>query len=57
MGLPVWGLISGGTITAFAVAATLNVVAVAVAVPALLAIRPGAAPDDLRELRVEPAAK
>ena len=57
MGLPVWGLISGGTITAFAVAATLNVVAVAVAVPALLAMRPGAAPDDLRELRVEPAAK
>ena len=55
MGLPVWGLISGGTITAFAVAATLNVVAVAV--PALLAMRPGAAPDDLRELRVEPAAK
>lgn len=57
MGIPTWGLVSGGTPTSFAVGAALNTVAVAVAVPALLALRPGTAPDDLRELRVEPAAK
>ena len=57
MAIPTWGLISGGTLTAFAVGAALNTVAVAVAVPALLALRPGTAPDALRELRAEPAAK
>jgi hypothetical protein len=41
MMLPVWGLLAGGTITTFAVAASLNVISVAVAVPALLALRPG----------------
>ena len=34
--IPLWGLISGGTLTAFAVGAILNTIAVAVAVPALL---------------------
>ena len=61
MSIPVWGLISGGTLTAFAVGAVLNTVAVAVAVPALLALRPQSAaspaPDGLRELRAEPATK
>ncbi len=59
MGLPVWGLISGGTITAFAVASTLNIVAVAVAVPALLALRPRpeTAPDNMQELQAEMAVK
>jgi hypothetical protein len=57
MVLPVWGLISGGTITAFAVASTLNIVSVAVAVPALLALRPQTAPDALQELRAEPVVK
>ena len=54
MSLPVWGLISGGTITAFAVA-----------VPALLALRPDPRPeaatetvsDGFRELRAETAVK
>jgi uncharacterized membrane protein len=41
MSIPVWGLLAGGTFSAFAVASILNVVAVAVAVPALLALRPG----------------
>ena len=57
MGLPVWGLNSGGTITAFTVASALNVVAVVVAVPALLALRPQTTPDTLHELRAEPAAE
>ena len=42
MAIPAWGLISGGTLTAFAVGAIINTVAVAVAVPALLALRPQA---------------
>ena len=61
MSIPVWGLASGGTLTAFAVGATLNTVAVAVAVPALLALRPQSAaapaPDSFQELRTEPAAE
>ena len=40
MAIPVYGLVAGGTVTAFAVAATLNVVAVAIAIPVLLALRP-----------------
>ncbi|QIN80131.1 hypothetical protein GBA65_18195 [Rubrobacter marinus] len=40
MSIPVWGLISGGTFTTFVVGAIINAVAVAVAVPALLALRP-----------------
>ena len=56
MSIPFYGLLAGGTFTAFAVASALNVVAVAVAVPALLALRPGArnspefAPGDAEEL-------
>ncbi len=57
MSIPVWGLISGGTITVFAVAATLNIVAVAVAVPALLALRPETAPDTVQELRAQTAVE
>ena len=59
MAIPVWALISGGTTTAFAVGATLNVVAVAVAVPALLALRPVAEPipDDAGEILVQTAVK
>lgn len=37
---PVWGLLAGGTFAAFAVAATLNVVPVAIAVSVLLGLRP-----------------
>ena len=40
MAIPTWGLISGGTLTAFAVGAILNIVPVAIAVPALLTLRP-----------------
>ncbi|QIN77440.1 hypothetical protein GBA65_01755 [Rubrobacter marinus] len=57
MSIPVWGLLAGGTVTAFVVAATLNVVAVAVAVPALLALRPGIAPDNVLGLPAETAVK
>lgn len=58
MMLPVWGLVAGGTITAFAVAASLNVVSVAVAVPALLALRPGleSAPKPVPEPVPEPVS-
>ncbi|CAA9453973.1 MAG: hypothetical protein AVDCRST_MAG80-2621 [uncultured Rubrobacteraceae bacterium] len=38
---PVWGLLAGGTFTAFAVASLLNIVPVAIAVPTLLGLRPG----------------
>ena len=38
---PVWGLIAGGNLAAFAVAALLNIVPVAVAVSVLLGLRPG----------------
>lgn len=37
----VWGLLAGGTFAAFAVAAILNTVPVAIAVTTLLALRPG----------------
>jgi uncharacterized membrane protein len=63
MSIPVWGLLSGGTLTAFAVGAALNTVAVAIAVPALLALRPGSKiapepiPDDAGELLAETAVK
>jgi hypothetical protein len=63
MSIPVWALISGGTYTAFAVGAILNTVAVAIAVPALLALRPEAeispepVPDDAGELLAETAVK
>ncbi len=63
MSIPVWGLLSGGTFTAFAVGAILNTVAVAIAVPALLVLRPGTevapepAPHDAGELLAETAAK
>ncbi|QIN83497.1 hypothetical protein GBA63_13290 [Rubrobacter tropicus] len=61
MAIPVLGLISGGTFTAFAVGATLNTVAVAVAVPALLALRPQIipepVPDDAGELLAQTAVK
>jgi hypothetical protein len=61
MSIPVWGLLSGGTFTAFAVGAILNTVAIAV--PALLALRPGSKiapepiPDDAGELLAETAVK
>lgn len=61
MSIPVWGLLAGGTFTAFAVGATLNTVAVVVAVPALLALRPEGAveptSDNLQELRAETAVE
>ncbi|MEJ7840395.1 MAG: hypothetical protein WKF95_01400 [Rubrobacter sp.] len=38
---PVWGLIAGGNLATFAVAALLNIVPVAVAVSVLLGLRPG----------------
>lgn len=63
MAVPLWGLISGGTLTAFAVGSTLNTIAVAVAVPALLALRPAAevAPEPVSveagELLAETAVK
>ena len=63
MAVPVWGLISGGTLTAFAVGAIINTVAVAIAVPALLALRPGPeidqepVPDNAGELLAETAVK
>lgn len=61
MSIPVLGLISGGTFTAFAVGAILNTVAVAIAVPALLALRPQvtpeAAPDTAGELLPQTAVK
>ncbi|CAA9510644.1 MAG: hypothetical protein AVDCRST_MAG12-3199 [uncultured Rubrobacteraceae bacterium] len=50
MAIPVWGLLAGGTMTAFAVASILNVVPVAIAVPALLALRPGPQPEGVQEL-------
>ena len=50
MFMPIRGLVSGGTLTAFAVGATLNTVAVAIAVPALLALRPGLVPHEAGEL-------
>jgi hypothetical protein len=63
MAIPLWGLISGGTLTAFADGAVLNTIAVAVAVPALLVLRPGTEvapepiPHDAGELLAETAAK
>ena len=47
---PAWGLLAGGTLAAFAVAATLNVVPVAIAVTVLLALRPQARPGIAPEL-------
>ncbi len=41
---PVWGLLAGGTVASFAVASLLNIVPVAIAVPALLSLRPGPQP-------------
>ncbi len=38
---PVWGLLAGGTFATFAVAALLNIIPVAIAVPVLLGLRPG----------------
>lgn len=63
MSIPVWGLLSGGTFTAFAVGTILNTAAVAIAVPALLALRRGSEiapkpiPDDAGELLAETAVK
>ena len=61
MSIPAWGLISGGTLTSFAVGAVLNIVPVAMAVPALLALRPAAAaerpPVPAQKLRVEASAR
>lgn len=63
MSIPVWGLISGGILTAFAVGAILNTVAVAIVVPALLALRSGTeiasqpVPGAARELLAETAVK
>ena len=37
---PVWGLLAGGTFAAFAVTSLLNIVPVAIVVPALLSLRP-----------------
>lgn len=61
---PAWTLLfGGGTLATFATSAVLNTIPVAVAVSALLALRPGADPapqpvlDDLQDLRAEPAAK
>jgi hypothetical protein len=42
---PVWGLLAGGTFAAFAAASVLNIVPVAIAVTALLILRPGPQPD------------
>lgn len=39
---PVWALLAGGTAATFAVASLLNIVPVAIALPALLALRPEA---------------
>ncbi len=50
MSIPVWGLLAGGTLTAFAVGAIINTVAVAIAVPALLALRPGPRAEGAQEL-------
>ncbi len=38
---PVWGLIAGGNLATFAVAASLNIVPVVLAVAVLLGLRPG----------------
>lgn len=38
---PVWGLLAGGTFATFAVAALLNIIPVAIAVPVLLGLRSG----------------
>lgn len=63
MTIPVWGLLAGGTFTAFAVAAALNIVSVSVAVSALLALRPGPEngtepiPGDAGEILAQTAAK
>ena len=57
----IWGLLAGGTFAAFAVAAILSIVPVAIAVPTLLALRPDgvpdAIPDNVQGLRAEPSAK
>lgn len=63
MSIPLWGLVSGGTFTAFAVGAIINTVAVAIAVPALLALRPRAeiapeaVPEDAGKLLAQTAVK
>lgn len=63
MSIPVWGLLTGGTFTAFAVGAILNTVAVIVAVPALIALRPESevapepVPDAAGKLLVETTAR
>ena len=48
---PVWGLLAGGTPASFAAAALMNIVPVAIAVPALLSLRPNsvavASPSDV----------
>ena len=58
---PIWGLLAGGTFTAFAVASILNTVPVAIAVPTLLGLRPygipEATPAEVQELRVETTVK
>jgi hypothetical protein len=62
---PVWGLLVGGTVAAFAVASLLNVVPVAIAVPVLLSLRPNpqsgsapaASPSNARRLRAETTVK
>jgi hypothetical protein len=59
----VWGLLAGGTFAAFAVAAILNIVPVAISVTTLLALRPGPDsapepdPDNVQGLRVEATDK
>ena len=47
---PVWGLVAGGTVAAFAVAAVLNAVPVAIAVTVLLGLRPETRPGIAPEL-------
>jgi len=57
----VWALLTGGTFAAFALAATLSIVPVAIAVPALLALRPDGVPETVpgkvRGLRAEPTVE
>ena len=62
---PVWGLLAGGTFAAFAVASLLNIVPVAIAVPALLGLRPepqpgsapAASPSNTQGLRAKTTVK
>ncbi len=61
----VWALLTGGTLAAFALAATLSIVPVAIAVPTLLALRPDGVsetvpdtvPDNVRGFRAGPTVE